>query len=93
MVIYHQMEVRHMALPEPSKIVGTPAQLVGWLGQLPPQKRYRLVEVEEADSAPVTQKPASRRVSAMGKYAGVLNSQEFMLRKHEETALEDRPIR
>ena len=38
-----------MALPDPSKIVGTPAQLVGWLGQLPKQKQYRLVEVGPVD--------------------------------------------
>jgi hypothetical protein len=31
------------------------------------------------------------RVSAMGKYAGVLSSEEFMRRKQEDIALEDRP--
>ena len=75
-----------MALPDQDKIVGTPAQLAGWLAQLPAQKRYRLVEVEEAEPAVPT------RVSAMGKYAGLLNSEEFMRRKHEETEREDRPI-
>ena len=34
-----------------------------------------------------------RRVSAMGKYAGVISSEDFLRRKHEETLLEDRPIR
>jgi hypothetical protein len=79
-----------MALPDPDKIVGTPAQLAGWLAQLPAQKRYRLVEVEEAEAGIMAAAPT--RVSAMGKYAGLLNSEEFMRRKHEETEREDRPI-
>ena len=33
------------------------------------------------------------RVSAMGKYAGILSSEEFMRRKQEDIALEDRPRR
>jgi hypothetical protein len=33
------------------------------------------------------------RVSAMGKYAGVLSSEEFLRRKQEDIALEDRPTR
>ena len=36
---------------------------------------------------------APRRISAMGKYAGVLSSEEFLLHKKEDIALEDRSIR
>ena len=77
-----------MAHAQPTKIEGTPEQLAARLGQLPTGKRYRLVEVTET-MAPHAKKP---RVSAMGKYAGILNSEEFMRRKHEETILEDSPI-
>ena len=86
------MEVRHMALPDPSRIVGTPAQLAVWLRQMPTQKRYRLVEVEGADSESAPQRSDAHRVPAMGKYSGVLSSEDLMRRKHDETALEDRPI-
>lgn len=77
-----------MAQAQPTKIEGTPEQLAARLAQLPIGKRYRLVEVTET-AAPHAKKP---RVSAMGKYAGILNSEDFMRRKHEETILEDRPI-
>lgn len=77
-----------MAHAQPVKIEGTPEQLAARLGQLPAGKRYRLVEVTET-LAPQAKKP---RVSAMGKYAGIMNSEEFMRRKHEETLLEDSPI-
>ena len=43
-----KQKVRGMALPDP--IVGTPEQLVGWLGRLPTHRRYRLVEVEAVES-------------------------------------------
>lgn len=77
-----------MANAQPTQIEGTPEQLAARLGQLPTGKRYRLVEVAETVAAH-TKKP---RVSAMGKYAGILNSEEFMRRKHEETMSEDSPI-
>jgi hypothetical protein len=40
-----------MTQPDVDKLVGTPEQLVGWLKQLPTQKRYRLVEVTEPEPA------------------------------------------
>jgi len=43
---------------------------------------------EPAQSATDSTKP--RQVSAMGKYAGILNSEEFMRQKQEEIDLEDR---
>ena len=76
-----------MANKNSTRIEGTPDQLAARLGQLPAGKRYRLVEVAEAKLP-----PPPRRVSALGKYAGILNSEEFMRRKHEETVAEDRPI-
>lgn len=56
----------------------------------------RLVSPAESQKAETRNKPtarpeASRRVSALGKYAGVLSSEEFMRRKQEEIDLEDRP--
>ena len=44
-------------------------------------------------SAPPQEAPSiapTRRVSAMGKYAGILSSEDFMRRKQEEIDLEDR---
>ena len=70
-----------------NRIEGTPEQLAARLVQLPAGKRYRIVEVEETEA----KKPGTPcRVSAMGKYAGILDSEEFMRRKREETVLEDR---
>ena len=45
-----------------------------------------------ANDKAMTAQP-SHRVSAMGKYAGVLDSEAFMRRKHEDIILEDRPLR
>jgi hypothetical protein len=40
-----------------------------------------------------TSSPTPHRVSAMGKYAGVLSSDDLIRRKREDIALEDRPRR
>lgn len=52
---------------------------------LPPQKPLTDSELE------LVPKP-NRRVSAMGKYAGVLSSEEFMRRKQEEIDHEERSL-
>jgi hypothetical protein len=72
-----------------TRLKGTPEQLATQLSQLAHGKIYRIVEVEET----ATSKKPRRRVSAMGKYAGVLNSEAFMQRKHEEAEREDQPLR
>lgn len=55
-------------------------------------KRLRVVICPPEQANAEEMKPP-KRVSALGKYAGVLNSEEFMRRKHEETLLEDKPLR
>lgn len=81
-----------MAYTETTTIEGTPEQLAAWLEHLPDGKRYRITEVKEPKPE-TAQKPASTRVSAMGKYAGILSSEEFMRRKQKEIDLENRPCR
>jgi hypothetical protein len=63
-----------------------------------PEFAGRRLRVTVEEDIPVRQQgkapsgPKQRRVSAMGKYAGVLSSEEFIRRKQEDMELEDRPI-
>ena len=54
-----------------------------------PEQPPRHLRGAPADSETPSAKP--HRVSAMGKYAGILSSEEFMRQKQEEIDLEDRP--
>src|SRR5271168_2393391 len=97
------MEVTDMAqlgTLQPSKTFrGTWDEILAHSDEIPKTSEVE-VRVFEAGQKP--QKTARKgkvssestpRVSAMGKYAGVLSSEEFMRRKQEEIALEDRPRR
>ena len=57
-------------------------------------RRVRLVVKSERPTSAMTARAGisagSRRVSALGKYAGLLSSAEFMRSKQEEIDLEDR---
>jgi len=68
------------------------AELVG--------QRFRLIPLFETEilrkppaptNKPATAAKPSHRVSAMGKYAGVLSTEDFIRRKQEEIDLEERP--
>jgi hypothetical protein len=56
------------------------------------QLNRELDPVEQNDEEIRSSIAPEKRVSALGKYAGLLSSEEFLRRKHEETILEDRPI-
>ena len=54
-------------------------------------KHLRVI-IHSAPPPQMTKQPTTARVSAMGKYAGTLNTEEFLERKREETEREDRAI-
>ena len=90
----------HLGMDQPSKTFrGTWEEVLAHSDEIPKTSE---VEVRVFDSGRNSENSARKgtaslesrpRVSAMGKYAGVLSSEEFMRRKQEEIALEDRPRR
>lgn len=70
---------------------GTPQQLAAWLGQLPDQKRYRLVAVEEAEAeagSTLQVKPNEGMIAALREIAKRQSG-----RRHTEGSETDRLLR
>jgi hypothetical protein len=74
-----------MALPDP--IIGTPEQLVGFLGKMPTQKRYRLVEVEET-TVPLKDPNASASIALLSSWISEAPTTPEAMREAEADLLE-----
>jgi hypothetical protein len=86
------VEVGQMARSKTIKIEGTPHQLTAWLGQHPDEKRYRLVEVEEAgperDAAPLADPKAAASIALLKSWIAQAPTDPEEIRQAEEELLE-----